>query len=248
MKIHVSSDIHLEFTDDFPDCPVADVGIFAGDIGLICDPKRLLSFFSEMQERYEHIIWVLGNHEYYHLDYMQALKEAIQIAKIADIHLLDINTDPNIEIDGVTFWGSTLWMDFNGGDWFAKRAVGKGLNDFTDIKVNDRTLSVLDVEGINKQTREAINWDADVVITHHAPIYVPHPRFALQDLSWGFYNTGLEDQIINSDIKLWLYGHTHYSADFELAGTRVVANCHGFNSRYSLSESSNYDPDLIIEI
>jgi len=249
LSIHLSSDIHLEFTDDFPDCPVADVGIFAGDIGLVDDLERLGNFFVEMKKRYEHIIWVLGNHEFYHMDYNQCLADAKSLADKLDIHLMDIElgTD-NLEIDGVKFWGSTLWIDFNNNDWFAKRAVGNGLNDFRAIRVGNHKFTVTECEYINKRTREKINWDADVIITHHAPIVVPHPQFEFQDISWGFYNSGLEQQIIDSDVKLWCWGHTHHSTDFDLMGTRMVANCHGFVSRYSLSESSGYDPDLIIEI
>jgi len=249
LKIHLSSDIHLEFTDTFPDCPVADVGIFAGDIGIVDDLSVLGDFFVEMKKRYEHIIWVLGNHEFYHMDYQQCLDDAKSMADNLGIHLMDIElgTD-NLEIDGVTFWGSTLWMDFNKGDWFAKRAVGNGLNDFNAIRVNNHKFTVTECEYINLRTREKINWDADIIITHHAPVVVPHPLFAFQDISWGFYNSGLETQIIESNVKYWFYGHTHHSTTFDLGGTQVIANCHGFKSRYGMSEGSGYDPDLIIEL
>lgn len=249
MKIHLTSDIHLEFTDEFPEPPVADVGIFAGDIGNVCDPKRLIKFFESMKARYEHVIWVMGNHEFYHLDYDRALTEARQIAQIVDVHLLDINLcTENLTLDGVTFWGSTMWTDFNNNDWFVKRAIKEGIRDFTAIKVNNRTISVTEVERINKMTRDAINWDADVIITHHSPVYYPHPNIPLSDLSWAFYNNGLKDQIADSNVKLWLFGHTHASTEIDLNGTKLVSNCHGFKSRYSVSEDSNYNPDLIIEI
>jgi len=249
LSIHLSSDIHLEFTDVAPDCPVADVGVFAGDIGLVDDLAVLGDFFVEMKKRYEHIIWVLGNHEFYHMDYEEALSDAKSMADKLGIHLMDIEFGTeNLEIDGVKFWGSTLWMDFNNDDWFAKRAVGNGLNDFRAIKLGDRRFNVTECYAINKRTREAINWDADVIITHHAPIVIPHPQFEFTDISWGFYNSGLEKQIIESDVKIWMYGHTHHSTDFDLAGTRIIANCHGFKSRYSMSEGSGYNPDLIIEI
>ena len=249
LSIHVTSDIHLEFTDEFPDCPEADVGIFAGDIGVVNDLERLGDFFTEMKKRYKHIIWVLGNHEFYHMDYKQCLTDAKSMADKLGIHLLDIEFEPNLEIDGVTFWGSTLWTDFNKSDWFAKRAVGNGLNDYNLIRVGGvRKITVTEIENINLRTRKAINWDADVIITHHAPLVVPHPKFPFEDISWGFYNNGLEQRIMDSNVKLMIYGHTHWSTDFDLAGTRIVANCHGFMSRWAMSEGSNYDPDLIIEI
>jgi len=250
LSIHLSSDIHLEFTDEFPEPPVADVGIFAGDIGLVSDLERLGDFFTEMKTRYEHIIWIMGNHEFYHMDYTQALKDAESLSKKLGIHLMDIElgTD-NLEIDGVKFWGSTLWTDFKNEDWFVQRKSKETINDFHNIKVGEsRSLSVIEVANINKRTREAINWDADVIITHFAPVVVPHPNFPLNDLSYYFCNTGLEEQIINSDVKIWMYGHTHHSTDFVLGDTRVIANCHGFKSRWSISEGSGYDPDLIIEI
>ena len=250
MKIHLSSDIHLEFTDVAPDCPVADVGVFAGDIGLVDDLGVLGDFFVEMKKRYEHIIWVLGNHEFYHMDYKQCLEDAKSMADNLGIHLMDIElgTD-NLEIDGVTFWGSTLWMDFNKSDWFAKRAVGNGLNDFRAIRVGNHKFTVTECENINMRTREKINWDADVIITHHCPIVIPHPLFDVSDITYGFCNTGLDDKLNNSKAKVFIYGHTHYSTDKDYNGTRLIANCHGYTSRYADdSANSGYKPELIIEI
>jgi len=236
-------------SDSIPDSPVADVGIFAGDIGVFHDEDQIFDFFVAMKERYEHIIYVLGNHEFYHMDYHATLIKAEQLAKDLGINVMDIclGTD-NLELDGVKFWGSTLWTDFNNGDWYAKRAVGNGLNDFRVIKSNNRHFSVTECEAINKRTREAINWDADVIITHHAPLMVPNPNFPTTDTSYGFYNPGLEDKIAESDVKLMIYGHTHHSVDFDLNGTRIVANCHGYESRYAEFNNSEYRDDLIIEI
>ena len=249
MKIHLSSDIHLEFTDTFPECPVADVGVFAGDIGVVHDLDRLEKFFKMMQERYEHIIWVLGNHEFYHMDYNKALNDAKLFSDKMGIHLMDIEfgTD-NLEIDGVKFWGTTFWTDLNNSDWFAKSATKRMINDYFHIRDTKKAFTVSKSEEINQRSREMINWNADVIITHHAPIVIPHPNFEFSDVSWSFYNSGLEDKITNSNVKLWLYGHTHHSADIDLNGTRVISNCHGFHSRWSISEGSGYNPDLIIEI
>ena len=245
----VSSDFHIEMSGVIPDTPEAHFGIFAGDIGLINEIDHLIEFFEVMKTRYKHVIYCLGNHEFYHMDYNTALIQAKEMCDDLDVHLLstELGTQ-DLELDGVTFFGDTLWTNFNDHDYFAEMAVEHGLNDFRVIRNGDNILSVEDVTAMNKKARNAINYNADVIITHHAPIVVPHPHFDFEDISWGFYNSGLEEQIINSNVKVWMYGHTHHSADFDLAGTRIIANCHGFVSRYSMSEGSGYDPDLIIEI
>ena len=47
------------------------------------------------------------------------------------------------------------------------------------------------------------------------------------------------------DIDLWVHGHTHWTFDYEVYGTRVVCNPYGY---YPSREINDFWPDLIIEI
>jgi len=249
MQIFIGSDYHVEMSGIHHDTPVADVGIFAGDIGVIRDMAQLGEFYLLMKERYEHLIVIPGNHEFYHGDYDTAHDILYEFCTKHNIHLLStkLGTD-NLVLDGVTFWGDIFWTDCNKQNPVVMADVQDYLNDFRVITNNGGILSTKDICEFNKIARSKINWDADVIITHFAPIVIPHPNFPLNEISYYFCNTGLEEQIIHSDVKLWIYGHTHHSTDFDLADTRIISNCHGFKSRWSISEGSGYDPDLIVEI
>ena len=57
------SDLHLEFgpLDADPDNEGIDVLILAGDITI----KHRVEWINEQASRFEHVIYVTGNHEYY---------------------------------------------------------------------------------------------------------------------------------------------------------------------------------------
>lgn len=236
----------------------SDVHVCAGDIGLVRNLPQLKKYFDKVKEHTSHIIYVLGNHEFYNHDYPKALEEIAEFAQKEGIHLLDesLGTD-NLVIDGITFWGSTLWTDLNNGDRFVKQKIGHGMNDFRIIgnsaKGEGAEFSADDSIAINKRTREKINWDADVIITHHHPLYRNHSRFPLSDITYGFCNTGLEDQIWDSTVKYWLFGHTHDSTSEILNGTHIISNQQGYpfmdwQTGDLAYENANFNPGLLLDI
>ena len=253
MKIHLESDTHVEMGPWIGPSVACDVMVCAGDIGLLSNSPQLKRYFDAMRKSAEEIIWVLGNHEFYHSDYFEALEFAGKFAKQEGIHLLDeaLGTE-NLVLNGVTFWGSTLWTDLKEGDWFVKKKVGYGFNDFHIIHDGEDSFHADQTIEINSRTREKINWDADVIITHHCPIVIEHRRFPISDITYGFCNTGLDQQIMDSNVKYWLYGHTHDSHLEDLNGTFVLSNQQGYpmskTSSRTQYEPCFFDPSLIIEI
>jgi|GEM_PF-4251290 len=253
MKIHLISDTHIEFGKSTIPNVCADTYVLAGDIGLINEPDELIDYFNDLGEQCDNLIWVLGNHEFYHSVYEEALIGAKLIAEECGVHLLDVAIGTqDLELNGVTFWGTTFWTDLHNHDWFAHKKIQDGLNDFYVIeKMNGRKFTAHESYEINQASRNKINWDADVIITHHNPIDIEHSRFEKSEFSYAFNNTGLEDQISDSKVKYWLYGHTHDSKITDLNGTLVVSNQVGYNSdpnRYGFVEECGYDPNLILEI
>ena len=258
MKISLESDLHVEMGPNIGYAKSSHVHICAGDIGTIRNLPQLKKYFDSVKEHTDHIIYVLGNHEFYDHDYPVALAEAYDFAEKEGIHLMDeaLGTD-NLVIDGVTFWGSTLWTDLNNSDWHVVQKIGHGMNDFHVIgnstKGEGAGFSAPDSVAINKRTRKKINWDADVIITHHHPLLRVHSRFPMSDITYGFCNTGLEDLIWDSKVKLWLFGHTHDSTYEDLNGTKVVSNQQGYPRRAWQTgemtyENAGFDPSLILEI
>jgi len=247
MKIHLQSDIHLEFDSKPDNLVMADVYVLAGDIGVISNTRAIKDYFNSIKDNCDHIIWVLGNHEFYHSVYEESLEKALSIANECGIKLLDIAFGTqDLEIDGVKFWGTTFWTDLHEHDWFAHKKIQDGLNDFHVIhKKNGRKFTAHESYEINQFSRKLINWDADVIITHHCPTMIPHPKFPLNELAYAFNNTGLEQKIIDSNIKYWLYGHTHHSTVEEYNCTLVVSNQYGYGV---YNEQTGYNPNLILEI
>ena len=255
MKIHLQSDTHIEMGYIPKPSVTADVFVCAGDIGTLDTPKncyRLKKYFLGLKKNCDHVIWVLGNHEFYNSTYEDTLERAKRLADQVGIHLLDIVYSPTVTIDGVKFWGTTFWTDLNNHDWFAHKAAQEGLNDFVVIKHREgvRTgFTAHETYEINQRSRKAIDWDADVIITHHNPIDIEHSRFPRESITYAFNNTRLEEQIMDSNVKYWLYGHTHDSRVTELNKTLVVSNQVGYQMKQSgWFEDCGFDPSLVLEI
>ena len=254
MNIGIISDVHTEFCERCDEIPVCDTLICAGDLGLFSDmSKRVIleQFMLECKNRADNVIVVLGNHEFYNTIYSETLQEAKEFYDRLGIHLLDIELGTqDLVIDGVKFWGTTFWTDFKNNSPTVHMSVGDGLNDFYIIKTEQgETFTTEDAYNINKRSRDLINWDADVIITHHCPIDIKHPRFETSNMSYGFVNTGLEQKITDSNVKLWVYGHNHWSQVDTLGGTIVASNQYGYRSYiYKNAEDTNFDPNMTITI
>ncbi len=242
MKIHLMADLHIE--GGYPRWPDvdADLCVLAGDIGVIRKPALYKTFLAGIKQNFRFVILILGNHEFYHGNYADTLKAAKEMCDELGIILMDVEfgTD-NLELEGVVFWGSTLWTDLKENDWFVRQKVKNGINDF----------HVIDGFGIQKmldthlKTVERINWEADVVITHHMPILRRHTRFPIDDITYAFNCTTLEKKIEQSKIKYWLYGHTHDNVRNEVGNTIVVTNQLGYGGE---RVGVQYDPKFLIEV
>lgn len=117
VRIQVASDLHIEFKQrpDFDKLVAptsASILILAGDIGSPKQPSYG-AFLGAMAARYEHVLVIAGNHEYYGgtspdaptmADLALLMRGAC--APYANVRLLD---DESVVIDGVRYVGSTLW-------------------------------------------------------------------------------------------------------------------------------------------
>lgn len=93
-----------------------------------------------------------------------------------------------------------------------------------------------------------------VVVTHHAPHPDSvHPRFAGNLLNPAFAS---DLSALMGPADLWIHGHVHDSFDYQVNGTRVIANPRGYAlNRQSVQspeqlewENPLFDPRLVIEI
>lgn len=262
MKIALASDLHLEFeTITLPNTENAKVLILSGDICVahslhdhpISKPVpsdamkpgrnqgaavKYREFFNHVNMEYDHVIYVAGNHEFYHGRYPDALSWlALEMANYSNIHFLDAG---HIEIDDVTFVGGTLWTDMNKGDPTTMQMIEGMMNDFRIIRNSQRNYSrffPMDSVIHHKATLEYIKSVVDsdsakkyVVVGHHAPTPLSIHEMYKGDV-WmnGGYHSDLSEFILDRpQIALWTHGHTHHPFDYMMGDTRVVCNPRGY--------------------
>jgi predicted phosphodiesterase len=124
MRLHILSDLHLEFEPFTPPVVEAEVVILAGDVstgrnGL----KWALKTFPDRP-----VIYVLGNHEFYGQKLQKLIKELQELADGTNIHLLE---NGSCCIGDVVFLGATLWTDFalNGNPVVSEVVAQTSMND-----------------------------------------------------------------------------------------------------------------------
>jgi hypothetical protein len=89
-----------------------------------------------------------------------------------------------------------------------------------------------------------------VIVTHHAPMVrgTSHPQHVGSPWSSAFATSLLDDDKNDDDVSgggpgafsavdCWVFGHTHYSTDFWVGGTRLVSNQRGYIAPGSITRA-----------
>jgi predicted phosphodiesterase len=251
VRLAIYSDLHLEFAPFDPPALDVDVIVLAGDIG----PKLTgIKFANSLRSRSRaEIVYVPGNHEFYGSN--TRLVDKLREHANAGVHVLDNNS---VCIDRVRFLGATLWTDFSlyrdTDEVAAKTAAGSMMNDYECIRNAERSyqrLTPTDTQNFHAQSCSWINDQLScpltgrvVVVTHHAPSeHSLAPKHRGSPLSPAFASS-LEWLVMGSRANLWIYGHTHYNADYRIGLTRVLSNQRG----YPDEDVEGFDPALVVEI
>lgn len=261
MRIQLVSDLHLEFPD--ADMTLKNVNgatdllILSGDICIAKHAGEFRPFFERCAKAFPQVVYVLGNHEHYRSDIIEAplaLKE--MLGNLENIHLLN---NAFVSIGGYVVFGATLWTDCNKADPNTFRALASGMNDFRLISWKAREhwkLRPSDTVDLHNATLMALEKTITatkqpiIVVGHHAPSKKScHPRYFYDVELNGGYSSDLEPFISahTNRISLWTHGHTHDSFDYTVAQTRIVANPRGYWLR-SVNENARFDPNLVLEL
>lgn len=246
MKLALGSDLHLEFgpLDSIKNREDAEVLLLGGDI-LVADhfrnaaharrAKEYHEFLGQCAEAFGHVVYILGNHEHYDGDFVctkSLLRQEME--SYPNVHVLDNETWQH---HGVTFVGTTLWTDANGGDPMTMWDLQRGMNDYRVIANGDAPrLLVEDTVAAHRDALafvDAATQDATgtyVVVGHHAPSRQSiKPRYHRDHNMNGGYSSDLESFIeARPQIRLWTHGHTHDDFDYSVGATRVVCNPRGY--------------------
>jgi Icc-related predicted phosphoesterase len=258
MKIALCSDLHLEFGDLFlKNTENADVLILSGDIMIAEDlrktagkmnddaaaphstaaGKRFRSFLSRVSFEFPHVVYIAGNHEFYHGKWNQSIEVLrAECAKYENIYFLECDTKV---IGDITFTGGTLWTDCNKEDPLTLHGLAGCMSDFSIIR-NDSAgftkLRPMHTVHRHEKTKKYIKIVLDntegkvVVVGHHAPSALSvHERYVGDTITNGAFYSDLSEFILDHPkIVLWTHGHMHDPWDYMIGDTRVVCNPRGY--------------------
>jgi len=267
--LRFASDLHLEFLTNISQNSVLkpiwkfdrkpNASYHLALLGDISNPYKnsLTEFLDLVSPKYNKIIYIPGNHEYYNLDPnrvndMETVKGKLEniCNRYPNVTLLDNKV---IEIDGIRMIGTTLWSEISNTklDYYSK-----AINDYKLIQTDGKFLTPLDTNELNKNN---ISWlekeiDSDtkpcIVLTHHAPLFnnpilnqfTSDPKYTLKENNQAFHNNLL--RLLKSPVKAWLYGHTHYSSRFILNDVIVATNQLGYPTEKGIKFNASAEIDL----
>ena len=265
MRVALASDLHLEFQDiDLKNTEDANVLILSGDImiaedlhnhkhfdynpytpGALADlgrrqqtALRFREFLKRCSDAFPHVVYVAGNHEFYHGRWKASLDHLREECnKFPNVYFLE--RDVKV-IDDVTFVGATLWTDMNKGDPLTLHAIGDMMNDFKIIRNDEHGYTKLRPAHAMYRHQQTVAWlkvvlqdmknRTVVMVGHHAPSkQSTHPKYQNDQLMNGGYSSELTEFILDHpQIRLWTHGHTHDPFDYMVGTTRIACNPRGY--------------------
>lgn len=240
MKVQYMSDLHLEFGNMLIPRNIGDVLVLAGDIGV---GTSAVEWIKEASTTFKHVIYILGNHEFYGynmFELIQDLKE--EFKDIDNIHFLD---NECITIDNIKFAGTTLWAN-------ATTYAHWMLNDSRVIRYGSLPFDHESLIHLHKRNLKFLedNSDADVFITHHCPTFecIDDDRYG-DNLANSAYATEIVPMFRDTNVKHWICGHTHNALDVLKDNIEVHQNCRGYYNKYTgKADVEAFNPEKVFEI
>jgi Icc-related predicted phosphoesterase len=247
MKIHVLSDLHLEFAEFNPPVMNADVVVLAGDTHL--GEKGIA--WAQTHWVNVPVVYVLGNHEYYRHAHPKLLSDLQAKTRGSHIHILE---NEAFTFDGVTFLGCTLWTDFAllGEPRVYGQIAMQTMSDFKKIRISPgfSKMRSLDSAAIHKASRQWLEAELAarvgqkvVVVTHHAPSIQSLPAEFQDDPLSAAYASSLGETVKHSGALYWIHGHVHQAVQYTIGQTWMVSNPRGYPD-----ENTGFDPALVLEV
>jgi predicted phosphodiesterase len=259
MRLLILSDLHVEHAPFERPQAQFDVVVLAGDIHN--GPQAI----QWARETFPHwpIIQVAGNHEFFGAQRDACLDHMRQSAHRLNVHFLENDA---VEIDGVHFFGATLWTDYRvferPGRPFqipAQQAMQANLNMIADYwKIEEspgQWFMPSDAVRLHGESRawleerlHAPRTGLRVVVSHHLPSWSSvAPAFEGSVTNAGFVSD-LDDLVAQSD--LWIHGHTHTSHHYQVGHAEVVSNPRGYPWRGGPSafENPQFNANRVIQI
>ena len=120
--------------------------------------NRYHNFMQRCSEQFQHVIYIMGNHEHYNGDFAKTVPHLKDVlGYLENVYVLDCETK---QINDVIFIGGTLWTDMNAGDPLTLYNMKSMMNDFNCIADSNRPVSYRSYEqihGVDNRERPIFN-------------------------------------------------------------------------------------------
>ncbi len=245
MNLQIMSDLHFEMHADGGagfirelDPTGVDVLVLAGDITMARQYEDLASVFRPLAQKYPHVLYVPGNHEYYKSSPADVARNLATLTK--NFPEVVIPENDTVVICGQRFIAGTMWFRSDPMADLNKRFM----NDFSLIQ-NFEPWVYEQNAAFEKMLATHVEAD-DVVVTHHLPAFESVPaRFARSAIN-AFFVCDMAPHVRVHQPKLWIHGHSHDRCDYMLGKTRVVANPLGYPNEVKSLEA--FEPTFHVTI
>jgi DNA repair exonuclease SbcCD nuclease subunit len=125
--------------EDVKNFSYVDEQIMAATPSMLARGERYYNFLKRCSERFPQVILIMGNHEHYHGDYAESASVIrTVVGEMSNVHFLD--KEWRI-INGVLFFGGTLWTDMNNEDPKTLREMAYCMNDYRGVQNSNKTVS-----------------------------------------------------------------------------------------------------------
>lgn len=247
LKLQIVSDLHLEFRPDDLDflIPSAPVLCLLGDICVIGtdeDFDTYKRFINTIYDKYDIIIHVPGNHEYYNktqrgkdtnctMDKINARLRAYAKSK-KKLHFLN-NNMLKLQVGKHKYYliGTTLWTYVNKKDHMT---IQRAMNDYKYIHIRDkdgvRNFRIGDMQTLHRKAVTCIKRFLTlgkkvgakcVLLTHHKAFREKSDTFSQA------YESDLA-YLFNAPLSMVAHGHTHKAFNGRVNKIKTVSNPRGY--------------------
>lgn len=250
MKIAYASDLHFEFRDlHLENIEPADVLILAGDILNVSKLKQqaanhnrdsidTINFFNNVTAAFNHVIMVMGNHEYYSSDLTTAVADLKELLPYPNLHILD---GEYLDIDNNLFICGTLWTDFNNEDPFTVIGAPGMINDFRVIQNNGNHLFPNEILARHKHfvkwvtQVDKIGYDNVILVTHHSPSFQTIADHYKHNFEMnGLFSSNLDHLLSMFDYAI--FGHQHDPKTPVIDECVLLNNARGYPHELSFAD------------
>jgi len=277
MNARLLSDAHLDFYQK------VDEGFFGNIVNVTSDSKQdeilflagdicewrktghFMKFFEWVSAHFHSVVYVLGNHEHYYLEYPSTKREIRKNLEVLEnVFFLDLedtyeNYPRFVDINGYRIIGTTLWTDFKTACPMAMFASEQGMADYRvifhdkgrNLRITSDFIYVKHLSS-KKMLSQMIGESPlpVIVMTHHAPHeFSRDNRYPFDDLSYSFFSNAAEEilKYNKGKVKYWFHGHIHTSVDYVVHGTRIISNPLGYPNQIGIpNENLLFDASLSI--